>query len=88
MLEDGRRKAARDGNQKEETAGSRKAKERVAKAGSKREKAKVYGLSMTSWASGTSSSNSNSRHRRKEHSLGRKMRGEAMKVGGIRALDH
>jgi hypothetical protein len=84
MLEDGRRKAEeRDGSQKEEMAGSRRAKERVAKAG-RREKAKVYGLSMRSWASGTS--NSSSRHK-KEHSIGRKMHGEAMSLGGNRALD-
>ena len=86
MLEDGRRKAAaRDGSQKEEMAGSRRAKERVAKAGSRKEKAKVYGLSMKSWPSGTSSS---SKHHKKEHSIGRKMPGEAMNLGGSRALDH
>ena len=86
MLEDGRRKAAeRDGSQKEEMAGSRRAKERVAKAGSRKEKAKVYGLLMKSWASGTSSSSS--RRHKKEHSIGRKMHGEAMNLGGNRALD-
>ena len=84
-MEDGRRKAEeRDGSQKEEMAGSRRAKERVAKAGSRKEKAKVFGLSMKSWASGTSSS---SRRHKKEHSIGRKMHGEAMKLGGNRALD-
>ena len=85
--EDGRRKEAeKDGRQKEELAGSRRAKERVAKAGSRKEKAKVYGLLMKSWASGTSSSSSSRRHK-KEHSIGRKMHGEAMKLGGNRALD-
>ena len=82
-MEDGRRKAEeRDGSQKEEMAGSRRAKERVAKAG-RREKAKVCGLSMRSWASGTSSSSSH----KKEHSIGRKMHGEALSLGGNRALD-
>ena len=84
-MEDGRRKAEeKDGSQKEEMAGSRRAKERVAKVGSRKEKAKVYGLSMKSWASGTSSS---SKHHKKEHSIGRKMHGEAMSLGGNRALD-
>ena len=87
-MEDGRRKAEeKDGSQKEEMAGSRRAKERAAKAGSRREKAKVFGLSMKSWASGTSSSSS-SRHHKKEHSIGRKMHGEAMNLGGTRVLDH
>ena len=86
MLEDGRRKAAvRDGSQKEEMAGSRRAKGRAAKAGSRREKAKVFGLSMKSWASGTSS---NSKLHKKELSIGRKMHGEAMNLGGNRVLDH
>ena len=84
-MEDGRRKAEeRDGSQKEEMAGSRRAKERVAKAG-RREKAKVCGLSMRSWASGTN--NSSSRHK-KERNIGRKMHGEAMNLGGSRVLDH
>ena len=82
-MEDGRRKAEeKDGSQKEEMAGSRRAKERVAKAG-RREKAKVCGLSMRSWASGTN--NSSSRHK-KERNIGRKMHGEAMSLGGNRAV--
>ena len=83
--EDGSQKAEKDGRQKAEMAGSRRAKEKVAKAGSKQAKAKVSGRLTTSWASGVSSSNI---RRRKDRSSGRrKTHGEAMKLGGNRASD-
>ena len=86
--EDGSKKAERDGRQKEEMVGNRMAKEKVAKAGSRRAKAKVYGRLMTSWASGTSSISSSSSRRRKDRNRGsRKRHGEAMKIGGKTALD-
>ena len=49
-LGSGRRKEAeKDGRKKEEMAGNRRAKERVAKAGSRKAKAKVCVRSTTSW---------------------------------------
>ena len=83
--EDGSQAAEKDGRQKAEMAGNRRAKEQVAKAGSRRAKAKVYGRLTTSWASGISNINS---RRRKERSSGhRKTHGEAMNLGGNSALD-
>ena len=74
----------KDGRQKEEMFGSKRAKERAAKAGSKKASAKVYGQSMTSWASTTS----NSSRRKKDLNSGRRKRhGEARKIGGKMALD-
>ena len=78
------KEAEKDGRQKEEMAGDKRAKERVAKAGSRSAKAEVYGRSMTSWAITTSSS---SRRRKDRNSGSRKMHGEAMKLGGNTALD-
>ena len=78
------KEAEKDGSQKEEMAGNKRTKERVAKAGSRRAKAKVCGRLMTSWASGNSSS---SRRRKDRNSGSRKIHGGAMKIGGKTALD-
>ena len=77
------KEAEKDGRQKEEMAGNKRAKERAGNAGSRRAKAKVCDRLMTSWASGSSSS---SRRRKDRNSGGRKMHGEAMKLGGKTAL--